>query len=394
MNDKRAIWSMAFGQTIFWAGIYYIFPALIVRWETEFGWSKSEMTAALTMALVTTALVSPLVGRMIDKGHGPLLMAGGGLLGGVFIGVLGFVSTLPVFYGIWVVLGASMACCLYEPCFSFLLRHKGLEAKRPITIITLVAGLAGTVTFPVSHLISDFAGWRFALLVFVILICFVGVPLIWIGARAIERNNNVDQEEKSETVSKNSHRYGFLLEAKFWFLAFGFMLLYMNHNAIINHFLLLLKDRQFDPDLAIIAVTFMGPMQVLGRFTMMVLERHVSSIIGVMVSFLFVALATVAMMGAAEIPELLFVFIILQGSGIGIMTIMKPMVSRHILGAENYGLKSGIQSVPYMIGSAFAALIGSLVWAVGGYDLVLKVLLAAPLIGLLFFLIAVGLSKR
>ncbi len=394
MNDRRAIWSMAFGQTIFWAGLYYIFPALIVRWEAEFGWTKSELTAALTMGLVTSAIVSPLAGRLIDKGHGALLLAGGGAFGGVLVCALGFVTDLSVFYGIWVGLGASMACCLYEPCFSFLLRNKGLEAKRPITIITLVAGLAGTITFPVSHLISDVAGWRTALFVFVAVICFVGVPLIWFGARAIERNANITLDETDIKHQENGRRYGFLFEAKFWFLAFGFMLLYMNHSAIINHFLLLLKDRQFDPDLAIFAVTFMGPMQVLGRFTMMILERFVSSIVGAMVSFVFVSLATASMMGAAIVPELIIAFIVLQGSGVGIMTIMKPMVSRQILGAENYGLKSGAQAVPYMIGSAFAALIGSLIWGIGGYDLVLKVLLAAPILGLVFFLIAVALSKR
>jgi len=41
-----------------------------------------------------------------------------------------------------------------------------------------------------------------------------------------------------------------------------------------------------------------------------------------------------------------------------------------------------------MIGSAFAALIGSLIWGIGGYDLVLKALLLSTFLGLGFFITA------
>lgn len=394
MNDRKAIWSLAIGQTLFWAGLYYTFPALIVRWQEEFGWSKSELTAGLTLALLTSAIVSPLTGRMIDKGKGAPLLALGGIIGGFFLGFLGFVSSLPVFYGLWIGLGACMACCLYEPCFSFLVKNKGVAAQRPITIITLVAGLAGTICFPLSHAIADFAGWRSAIFFFVALIWFVGAPLIWFGAKAIEKNAIAEGGLHDEIIQEEKHRYGFLTTLKFWFLAFSFMLIYMNHSAIISHFLLLLKERQFDPDLAVLAITFMGPMQVLGRFSMMVLERRFSSVIGSVLSFSFVTLASLSMIWSTSIPALLVSFIILQGTGIGIMTIMKPMIIRQVLGEVDYGLKAGAQAVPFLIGSAFAALIGSFIWGIGGYDLVLKALFVAPVLGLIFFLFAVALTKR
>ncbi len=76
------------------------------------------------------------------------------------------------------------------------------------------------------------------------------------------------------------------------------------------------------------------------------------------------------------------------------MTIMKPMTIRYVLGETDYGLKAGAQAVPFLIGSAFAALIGSFIWGIGGYDLVLKALFVAPVLGLLFFLAAVALTKR
>ncbi|MEH6403589.1 MAG: MFS transporter [Sneathiella sp.] len=388
MSDKKAIWFLACGETIFWAGIYYIFPALIVRWEADFGWSKSELTAALTMALVTSAIVSPVSGRLIDKGYGAYLLTGGGLIGGVLVASLSVVTTLPVFYGIWICLGACMGFCLYEPCFALIIRNKGMQAKPAITLVTLVAGLAGTISFPASHFISDVAGWREAVLIFSFVICFVGVPLIWLGARGLERNNAHVVFQNNNLASNAEGRYRFLFKANFWLLAFGFMLLYMNHNLVINHFLLLLKERQIDAGTAVLAATFIGPMQVLGRMSIIFAERFVSNMMITAMCFIFVILATISLMGAAAYPILLIPFIILQGSGIGIMSIMKPMVSRDVLGGENFGLKSGAQAVPYMIGSAFAALIGSLIWGIGGYDLVLKALLLSTFAGLGFFALA------
>jgi len=388
MNDKKAIWYLACGETIFWAGIYYIFPALIVRWEADFGWSKPELTAALTMALVTSAIVSPVSGRLIDKGYGAYLLTGGGLIGGLLVASLSFITTLPVFYGVWICLGACMGFCLYEPCFALIIRNKGMQAKPAITLVTLVAGLAGTISFPASHFIADIAGWREAALIFAFVICFVGVPLIWFGARGLERNNAHVVLQNENLASSSEGRYRFLTKAKFWLLAFGFMLLYMNHNLVINHFLLLLKERQIDAGTAVLAATFIGPMQVLGRMSIILAERYVSNMIITAICFIFVILATISLMGATAYPILLVPFIILQGSGIGIMSIMKPMVSRDVLGGENFGLKSGAQAVPYMIGSAFAALIGSLIWGVGGYDLVLKALLLSTFIGLGFFITA------
>ena len=65
LTDRSAIWFLAFGQTLVWAGTYYVFPALIVRWEADFGWTRSEITGALTFAIFTAAIFSPISGRLI-----------------------------------------------------------------------------------------------------------------------------------------------------------------------------------------------------------------------------------------------------------------------------------------------------------------------------------------
>ena len=68
MFRDRPVFLLAAGQTLVWAGLYYVFPALLVRWETALGWSRTDLTAAITLAILLSALSSPLAGRLIDAG--------------------------------------------------------------------------------------------------------------------------------------------------------------------------------------------------------------------------------------------------------------------------------------------------------------------------------------
>ena len=47
---------LAVAETIVWAGLYYIFPALLVHWEADLGWSKTELTGAFTASIAVSAL--------------------------------------------------------------------------------------------------------------------------------------------------------------------------------------------------------------------------------------------------------------------------------------------------------------------------------------------------
>src|SRR5512138_250614 len=185
VQRRSAIWQLAIAQTIVWAGLFYAFPALILRWETAFGWAKAELTGAVTLSIALSAVFSPLAGRLIDRGLGPQVLAGGALAGGLCIGLVGLVQSLWQFYALWCLIGIATAFCLYDACFAVVVRAAGSEARRPITLITLVAGLAGTLSFPVAHGMAEAFGWRASCLAFAALICLLGLPLMWQGARSL-----------------------------------------------------------------------------------------------------------------------------------------------------------------------------------------------------------------
>jgi len=100
-TTRRPVILLAIGQTLAWASIYYTFPALLLRWEQDMGWSKPEVTMAITLGVLISALMAPLAGRIIDAGRGPHMMAGAAVLGGVLMILLSRVETLWQFYLVW-----------------------------------------------------------------------------------------------------------------------------------------------------------------------------------------------------------------------------------------------------------------------------------------------------
>lgn len=194
MRAAHAVLCLAFGETIVWAGFYYLFPALLLRWEADAGWSKTWLTAAFAAAIIVSAIVSPMAGRLIDRGHGPLVMGGSALAGAILLALLPFADTLPGFTLLWLGIGAAMGGCLYEPCFALVTRALGADARPAITRVTLVAGFAGTLSFPLNHVMAETAGWQGAVWLFAALVGCLGVPLIVLGARALEASAGLASE--------------------------------------------------------------------------------------------------------------------------------------------------------------------------------------------------------
>ncbi len=391
MIKDRPIIFLAIGQTLVWAGLYYLFPAMLVRWEQSLEWSKADLTAAITLAIFVSAFAAPLAGRLIDVGKGALMMAGSSLLGGFCLIALSFVTELAEFYLVWGLIGVMMAGCLYEPCFALITHARGANAKQAIILVTLIAGFASTISFPSVHAFSEAFGWRVAIQVFSAVLIFIATPLMWLGARSVE---GAGKEENIRSSDDLIHHHSFLKKPAFWFLALGFAFLALSHGVTIHHLLPIFDDRGINIEAAVIAASFIGPMQVAGRLGMMAAERYITTHEITIGCFVVVGIATLMLFLTNSTPTLLVGFVILFGSGHGIVSIIRPVIARDILGGKYFGAKFGAMAMLYLVGSASAPYVGSLIWGVGGYDLVLPVLIAFSLLGLCLYLIAHRLSRR
>ena len=144
------LWMLSLGQLISWGLVYYTFPLFVVPMDAG-------------TRLVAQRDVRRAVGR--PAGGGPLLDPGRRLdrsrarphaddrrlaAGGRDAGRCGrSVDSLPVFYALWIGLGACQSVTLYEPAFAVITRVYGPRYRQAILLMTFLGGLASTFGIPV-----------------------------------------------------------------------------------------------------------------------------------------------------------------------------------------------------------------------------------------------------
>ena len=368
------VWPLAIAETIVWAAMYYGFPALLPTWERELGWSKTELSFAFTLSLLVSASLVPVAGRLIDRGHARAIFAGGTVLGAMLLALLCAVTEFWQFLCIWIGLGIAMSGTLYEACFAVLVRSTGDRARRAITIVSIVAGLAGTVAFPSAHLLAGAFGWRGAVLVFAAVVGFVAAPLVWGACRRAESQATMHAPEPSASAGQ---ALAVTRSPVFWLLASAVFLAALDHGMLISHVLPILDDRGIDVGLAVLAASCVGPMQVAGRLVLMATDRFASTAVASTGCFAMMAIAGVCLLDAGAAPALLIGFVVLQGAGIGIASVMRPVVTAELLGRRNFGVVSGLVGLMHMGGYALGPSVSAMVWAWGGYDRVIVLAIVA-----------------
>ena len=368
------VWPLAIAETIVWAAMYYAFPALLPEWERDLGWSKTELSVAFTLSLLVSAALVPVAGRLIDRGLARAIFTGSAVLGAVLLALLSAVTEPWQFYCIWIGLGVAMSSTLYEACFAVLVRSTGDRARRAITIVSIVAGFAGTVAFPSAHLLAEEFGWRGTVRIFAAVVCIVAVPLIWGACRRAETQATMHAPDPSASAAQ---ALAVTRLPAFWLLATAIFLAALDHGMLISHVLPILGDRGIDAGLAVTAAAFIGPMQVAGRLVLMAADRLATTLAASTACFTMMAIAGVCLLNAGAVPALVIGFVVLQGAGIGIASVMRPMVTAELLGRRNFGVVSGLIGLMHMGGYAIAPSVSALVWASAGYDRVIILAIAA-----------------
>ena len=147
---KRSLVVAALGtaQTLAWGSSYYL-PAILADPIAQgLGVSRTVVFGLFSGALLLSAVLGPSVGRAIDNRGGRGVLALSNLVLAAGLALLGVAQGVSILALAWAVLGVGMAMGLYDPAFATLTGLYGREARGPITGITLIAGFASTVGWP------------------------------------------------------------------------------------------------------------------------------------------------------------------------------------------------------------------------------------------------------
>lgn len=390
------LWILSLGQLISWGLVYYTFPLFVVPMTQELGWSRSSMFGALSAGLLVAGLCSIPVGAWIDRGYGRLLMTGGSLLAAALLFGWSRTDSLPMFYALWIGLGACQAVILYEPAFAVITRVYGPRYKQAILLMTFLGGLASTFGIPFTQLLIERIGWRPSLEILAAIMVVVAV-MHWLVVPG-PREEAVPIAAAPVQVEGSRRRSPLAAAVRvpaFWGLVVAFAGYGLAFSAMSFHLIPLLDDRGVPIAVVMAIIALIGPMQVVGRVLLMAGQRHITTIqLGALIYFAFPVSMAMLAAGISDVYGLIL-FAIIYGVANGLVTILRGMSVPEFIGPEGYGVVSGALTMPTNVMRAVGPLAASLAWgAFGGYTVVLWGLAGIMLVAAMGFAAAAWLSKR
>jgi predicted MFS family arabinose efflux permease len=374
--------SLSLAQLVSWGSIFYAFALFMEPMGRDLGWSKPELTAAYSLGLVASGAVAVPLGRLIDLGYGRTVMTAGSVLAAVLFALWSRVESYPVFLLIWLGLGATMSAVLYDPGFAILIRRLGPGARRGITAMTLVGGLASTVFLPVTHLLIEAFGWRNALL---------GLAALNIGVCAAIHALVIPPQARSADKPHPVQPSGagrVLRKAAFWSFVATVLLQGFLATGFSIHLIPLLVERGFTLDAAVAAFAVIGPAQVVARLLVALGERALGlKAVGLLSMVLWVlAFALLPFVPAGS--WLVVAFGVMYGAANGLMTILRALLPPELFGREDYGTIQGFIAAPSTFVRAAAPFAFGALWAwSGGYGSVLAIAVGMAIASLVAFML-------
>lgn len=376
MNAR--VWLLAAGQTLTYAGVYYAFPALLPDLIAGTGWSVAQLAFGPTLGFLVMAALISQSGRLLDRGLGPMMMVLGPLLAAVCLVGLGLAGQVWQWNLLWFGVGIAQAGCLYETCFALLTRSLGeggdMTARSAITRVTLVAGFASTLAFPVGHVLGQALGGQGALIAFAGLVAIAAL-INFVAVRGLAPV--IHATETSRVVIRD-----LLRQPMFWAITLIFSAIWLNHGMLLTYSLLLFEDRGATAGLATLAAAAIGPSQVFARLILLVGERRISNARATLWALVAVVLAGLMLFAAGAAPQLIFAFALLQGGGAGLLSVLRPVLVADRLGRVGFGAISGAVSIGPILATAAAPALGAGLLTQGGPAMIFATTLAMACIGL------------
>ena len=384
--DRRVvIAALGVGQILAWGTSFY-FPAVFAEpIVAETGWSLGYVVAGTSLGLLVAGLISPQVGRVIDKQGGRPVLFASSLCYAAGLAGIGAAPALPVYLAAWVLIGIGMGTGLYDAVFAALGRMYGSEARTPITNLTLFGGFASTVCWPLSAFMIEHAGWRAACFVYAGLHLVLVLPLQMAVVRTAPRTASTvagGQQDRDETPPIRNELLIFALLAAVLSIAAGI------GSIVVVHLLIFLQARGLDFAVAVSLGTLFGPAQVGARVVERLFGSHYHPVWTMIASCTLMAAGLLMLYGA--VPALLIV-IVLYGAGYGISWIGRGTLPLALFGPVRFPRLMGRLAFPSLIIQALAPSAGALLIEARGVDatigvLTLLALINVALIGTLWWL--------
>ncbi|MBY5519511.1 MFS transporter [Rhizobium leguminosarum] len=324
-----AIAALGLTQIIGYGSLYYSFSILAPDMARDLGWSSEWIFGALSAALLIGGLAAPLMGTWIDRfGAGRIMTWGSAIAAAALVactfapGKIAFVTAL---------IGIEIASNLvqYGAAFALLVQIRPQVAQRSITYLTLIAGFASTIFWPITTALHAHLSWQNVYLIFAALNLLVCLPLhAWLSR-----------------IPPSVRRPAFIL------MVTGFALESFVNSALLVHMVPVMSALGLGA-MAVVVGTLFGPSQVLSRLINMVFGASLSQVMLAIICAILLPAALVILVATAPSVPGALVFAVVFGLGSGLNSIVYGTLPLALFGSDGYGRRQGqIMSVRLVVSS-------------------------------------------
>src|SRR5262252_6703713 len=258
MNERRLPLVLALGatQTLAWASSVYL-PALVADpIARDLDVSANWIFGAYSVALVIAGVLGPRIGRQIDRVGGRPVLSISNLTLTAGLVLLGFAHSIWMLMLAWLLLGVGMGYGLYDAAFGALGRIFGEAARSAITGITLIAGFASTVGWPLTALGLQTIGWRDTCFAWATAHILIGLPINLAMLPSVR---------DTRPIAHNAVKPHIPIDRTMAILAFTFASAWTVTGAMAAHLPRILEAAGATTLQAVSAGALVGPAQVVAR---------------------------------------------------------------------------------------------------------------------------------
>ncbi|MFN0304427.1 MAG: MFS transporter [Burkholderiales bacterium] len=361
------------------------FSLLLPPLVEEFSWDRGMVAGAFSFGFLVSAVLSPVVGRLIDR-HGPrvVIELGALLLGSGLLAAMVISQPWHLYLTLGVLVGGGANCMSYTAQSLFLpnwfVRRRGLA----IGIAFAGVGVGGIVLLPWVQTIIQQEGWRAACLTLGMLALVVLVPInlfVWLrpenlglrpdgdpqpaGGHARKPPSNVVDHEWAATEWTLGRA---IRTARFWWIMIGFFCCTFAWYAVQVHQTKYLIEIGFDPLEAAWALGLVSIVAIPGQIALGALSDRIGREWVWTAGCAGFALCYAALIGLEHHPTriLLYGMVIAQGLlGYSVTSVMGPIVAE-IFDGPHYGTIFGTLTIGLIGGGAAGPLAAGIIHDVTG----------------------------
>jgi len=335
-SNAAAIWALGVTQIIGYGTLYYSFSILAPGIAEEFGIAVEWVYGSISLALLAGGLISPYAGGVADKHGAARVLSIGSVAAAVSLVVCGLAVNASVFLAGLILVELASAFVLYSTAFALLAQATGPQAQRSITYLTLIAGFASTIFWPLTTWMLQGLDWHQVYFVFAGMHLLVCLPLhLWLTRFArIAAQRPVEETAALVLQASGGGNFTFIL------LVLGFSLAGFVSAATLFHIVPMLGLLGLGGSGVLVATLF-GPAQVASRLINMAFGKDVPPPVLAVISAVLMptALAVLALTAPAIAGAVAFAIIF--GLGSGLFSIVSGTLPLALFGKAGFGKRLG-----------------------------------------------------